>query len=275
MAADRQTTIATCWLLTLTDATVFGFTDHDTDLTVSAQLYTAAIGYLPSAIQNNVELSPDNMDVKGIIDDAGIKQADLLAGRFDYCEIEIFTVDYLNVAGGRVQTLIKGKLGKASVSQGQFTAELNSLASQLSQNIGRTFTTLCDADLGDSRCNPGDGYTLVADSVDVTSVDDKRNFYDSTLGQTDDYYNGGKVTWLTGDNDNYVMDVKDYTSGSGKFELYEAMPFTIQVGDTADIVRGCNKVGRLGDCKLVFDNYDNFRGFEDIPGMQKLMEGPN
>ena len=267
--ADRTTTLATCWLITLADATVQGYTDHDTDLTVAAQLYTAAVGYLPSAIQNNVELSPDNLDIQGIIDDAGIKEADLLAGRYDYAAIEIFTVDYTDVASGRVQTLIKGKLGRVSLSQGQFTAELNSLASQLSQNIGRTFSTLCDADLGDTRC----GYSLSADSAAVSSVDDQRVFYDSALGQTDDYYNGGKVTWLTGDNTDYVMDVKDYTASTGRIELYEPMPFTIVFADTADIVRGCDKTKTT--CLNTFSNYDNFRGAPDIPGLQKLMAGPN
>ena len=42
------------------------------------------------------------------------------------------------------------------------------------------------------------------------------------------------------------------------------------IGDTFSIVPGCNKIGRLGHCKLVYDNYLRFRGFEDIPGGNKI-----
>jgi len=266
--ADRTTTLATCWLITLADATVQGYTDHDTDLTVAAQLYTAAIGYLPSAVQSNVEMSPDNMDIQGIIDDAGIKESDLIAGRYDYAEILVFTVDYTDVASGAVQTLIKGKLGRVSISQGQFTAELNSLASQLSQNIGRTFSTLCDADLGDTRC----GYTNTATGFTVTTVTDNRQFTATGRTEAADYWNGGLVTWATGAaNSTYTMDIKTQATG-GAFGLYEPMAFTIATGDTGTLTRGCDKTAAT--CLATFSNLDNFRGAPHIPGLQKLMMGP-
>ncbi len=129
-----------------------GFTDHDVDLTIASQLYKAAVGYIPSAIQNTVELSPDNMDLMGIIDDDGIKDADLRAGKYDYATIRIFTIDYTDIPSGEIQTLVKGKLGAVSLKQGQFNAELNSLAAHYSSNVGEAYSTLCPADLGDSRC---------------------------------------------------------------------------------------------------------------------------
>lgn len=36
-------------------------------------------------------------------------------------------------------------------------------------------------------------------------------------------------------------------------------------GDPVELARGCNHLGRAGDCKLKFDNYINYGGFEDIP----------
>lgn len=36
-------------------------------------------------------------------------------------------------------------------------------------------------------------------------------------------------------------------------------------GDDVELSRGCNHAGRTGDCKLKFDNYANFGGYEDIP----------
>jgi len=266
--ADRTTTYCTRWLITLADATVLGYTDHDQDITVSAQLYTAAIGYIPSAVQTNVELSPDNMDVMGIIDDAGISESDLLAGRFDYAEIEVAAVDYANLAGGDVYPLVRGKLGRVSIASGQFHSELNSLAMQLQQNIGRVISPSCDADLGDTRC----GYTLTTDNVTVTGATDKRQFVDSAITEADGHYDGGLATWVTGDNAGYVMDIKGYLLAGGSFELYEPMPYTIQIGDTATVSIGCDKTAAT--CLATFSNLDNFRGFQHVPGLQRLMQGP-
>lgn len=265
--ADVTTTYCTRWLLTLSDATVLGYTDHDQDITVGAQLYTAAIGYVPSAVQTSVELSPDNLDVAGIISDSGISESDLLAGRFDYCEVEVAVVDYANLAGGDVFPLVRGRLGRVSIASGEFQAELNSLAMQLQQNIGRIISPLCDADLGDTRC----GYTLTTDSLTVTSFTDKRQFAASAITQADGYYDGGLITWLTGDNAIYTMDIKAYLFSGGSFELYEPMPFPIAALDTANVSVGCDK--SVAQCKTYL-RYDDNRGFPHAPGLQKLMKGP-
>ena len=37
------------------------------------------------------------------------------------------------------------------------------------------------------------------------------------------------------------------------------------------VVPGCNKTGRGGDCQVKFDNLVNFRGFEDVPGQDKVL----
>lgn len=37
------------------------------------------------------------------------------------------------------------------------------------------------------------------------------------------------------------------------------------VGDPVDMVKGCNHLGRTGDCQLKFANLINYGGFEDIP----------
>lgn len=40
--------------------------------------------------------------------------------------------------------------------------------------------------------------------------------------------------------------------------------FDIVVGDTVELTRGCDHM-RLGDCKTVFDNVDNYGGFDHVP----------
>jgi len=63
------------------------------------------------------------------------------------------------------------------------------------------------------------------------------------------------------------MEVKAYASG--RVELYEAMPYTMQVGDVFSIRPGCLK--RLDeDCASKFDNTDNFRGEPFVPGTDQV-----
>lgn len=262
---DRTTTIATCWLITLADATVMRFTDHDTDLTIAGQLYKAAVGYVPSAVLNTTELSPDNLDIMGIIDNDGITQADLRAGRYDYATVKIFTVDYTDLGAGAIQTLVKGKLGAVSIKQGQYTAELNNLAYQLNTNVGEAYSTLCPADLGDARC----GVTVTPVALTVTGTGGNLTFADSSRTEANDYFNGGICVWQTGNNAGYSMDIKDYALSGGAFVLFEPMPNDIEIGDTATITRGCDKT--IDTCRDVFSNIDNFRGHPHIPGVQKLL----
>ena len=115
----------------------------------------------------------------------------------------------------------------------QYSATLTSMEAELEKPIGRTIQLRCDADLGDTRC----GYSLTADSCTVTTVNSRLSFIDSSLTAADDYYNGGKVTWLTGNNAGLTFDIKRYVSSSDTIELYEPTPYAIQVGDTCSLYR--------------------------------------
>ena len=67
------------------------------------------------------------------------------------------------------------------------------------------------------------------------------------------------------------MEVRVHTTtGGATFELFEAMPETVQVGDTFTVTAGCDK--SFGTCKTKFSNGDNFRGFPHIPGRDEIMK---
>jgi hypothetical protein len=144
-------TLATIWVITRLDSTVIRLTDHDTDLTVGGDTYTAAVGYVPSAIKHGVDSTADNMETAGILDDIGIKASELLGGLFDHATVDISLVNYVSPADGTIP-LLKGRIGEVSLENGQFQAELRGLAQFLTRHIGRLITPGCDADLGDARC---------------------------------------------------------------------------------------------------------------------------
>lgn len=125
-----------------------------------------------------------------------------------------------------------------------------------------TWPTTAGATVTDGTCE-WTAYVALQLSGTVTSVTDNANFADSSLTQEDDWWGAGKITWLTGNNAGYEMEVK-YSQSSGDIELFLPMVESIQVGDTFNIIAGYRRTKTESQTKL--DNYYNFGGFADIPG---------
>ncbi|MBF4041879.1 DUF2163 domain-containing protein [Burkholderia pseudomallei] len=87
--------------------------------------------------------------------------------------------------------------------------------------------------------------------------------YDYTIG----YFAYGKVTWLTGQNAGFSMEVKTFSPGV--VTLAMAMPYPIAVGDTYQIVPGCDRT--IGTCFARYNNIVHFRGEPYIPGPDILL----
>jgi hypothetical protein len=106
-------------------------------------------------------------------------------------------------------------------------------------------------------------------TVVVTGGDDEEGNW---TGSETVYLNGGLVTWQTGNNAGYSMEIKNYTPSTSTVELFLKMPFAVQAGDKLYFQPGCNKSRR--DCYYVFGNINNFRGEPDVPGMDKFTTYP-
>lgn len=264
--AGETLTVCTLWKITRTDAQVFGFTDNSRDVTYSGVTYAAATGHSPSAIKTSAGLAVDNLDVQALLDSTSITVADLEAGLWDFAEVQIMVVNYLDLTMGHM-LLRKGWLGNVKTGRSTFVAELRGMAQKLQQSVGRVYAPACDADLGDARC----GITLASYTVSgsVTTATSARVFTDTALAQADGYFDGGLVTWLTGNNAGYSMEVK--THASDVITLQQAMPNATVIGDTYTLSAGCDKL--RATCKTKFNNVVNFRGFPDVPGQDRLMAG--
>ncbi len=150
--ASQVTSICTCWKVTRLDGKVFGFTDHDVDLSIEGLLYNASSGFFRSAITNTATTAADNLEVKGFLDDEQITEEELRNGAFDFATVEIFAVNWMDLSQGKVK-LRYGIFGETTLTPiGLFTVELRGLTQLFSQTVGEIFTAACRADLGDSRC---------------------------------------------------------------------------------------------------------------------------
>lgn len=105
-------------------------------------------------------------------------------------------------------------------------------------------------------------------TVTGVGADTKQVFTDAGKAEADDYYKYGKLTWLTGDNAGFSMEVKAFASG--QFTLFEGMYYAISIGDTYSVYAGCNKA--MSTCITKFDNILNFRGEPYLPGLDEAVK---
>lgn len=109
---------------------------------------------------------------------------------------------------------------------------------------------------------------------EVTSTFNRARFESRDLAWVDDrYFQYGVLTWLTGSNAGFRMEVRQHRAGAvANFQLLEAMPFAIQRGDTFKVQPGCAKL--RPNCKG-WNNISNYQGFPDMPTEDQALATPN
>lgn len=263
--ASEVTTLTTCWSVKRKDGTTLYFTELDRDLVVDGNTYKASDSMSPTAVTSQAGLAVDNLEFEGMLSSSAITEADMLSGKYDHAEITIFMVNYADPVMGKLH-LKTGWLGEVTLQGGQFTAELRGLSSRLQQTIGEVYTNTCRAKLGDGRCGVNlAGFTFTGT---VTVVEAAHAFTDSSKAQASGYFANGLITFTSGANDGFSMEVRDYAAG--RFGLFLPMPNAIEVGDAYTVIAGCDKT--FGACVSKFNNALNFRGEPHVSGTDKILE---
>lgn len=90
---------------------------------------------------------------------------------------------------------------------------------------------------------------------------------------TDGWFDGGVLTWETGDNAGRAIEVKSWVQASGQINLFLPPGYPIQPGDAFRVHPGCDK--RLDTCAGRFANVLNFRGEPYVPGQDELLKYPD
>lgn len=264
--AQETLSLAQCWKITRRDGAVLGFTGHDADIFYEEVTYQAASGFTPSAVASQASLAVDNMDIEGVLDSAAITEADILAGRYDFAQVETFLVNYADLSQGRV-SLRSGWLGEVQLSRQQFVAEVRGLTQQLSQHMGDLYSPVCRARFGDAKCGVDAATTAV--SASVTSASSRSQFTASALTQPAGHFDGGVITFTSGANDGLLAEVKFFESG-GRVSLALPMPYALSAGDGFSITTGCDKT--ITTCASRYDNALNFRGEPHVPGLDRMLQ---
>ncbi len=264
------TTLAWCRKITRGDGAVFGFTDHDLALAFASTTFEPESGFAPSEIRSAQDFSVDAQDVEGALTSDRITETDILDGRWDNAEVEVWRVNWLAV-DQRV-LMRRGNFGDIRRGRTSFVAEVRSLAHWLNQTVGRTYQFSCDADLGDARCGLNLASPLWSATGTVATLSGSRGFGAPALNAfASDTFALGVVSWNTGANAGRKAEIASFASGI--ITLFEAPVRPIASGDGFLVTAGCDK--QFPTCTAKFGNGLNFRGFPHMPGEDAVMRYPN
>jgi uncharacterized phage protein (TIGR02218 family) len=263
--AGDVTTLCHCWRVTLADASVMGFTDHDGPLSTDGTAFAPDSGMAASEARRAEGMGVASMDVAGALSADAITEADILAGRYDGAVVETLLVNWADPA--QFQRIGRASIAKVTRRDGQFVAELESLGRGLDVVHGRHLARHCDAALGDARCGvdldqsayKGEGTVVALDGADGVVVSGLSGFADG-------WFSGGRLTWTSGARAGLSDRVTASRAAAGATAI-AYWPDTAEPpapGDTFDIFAGCDKA--FATCKAKFANALNFRGFPHLPG---------
>lgn len=179
--------------------------------------------------------------------------------------------------------LAKGwTIGNVEIRDNNFQAELRGRAQRLQHRLLELYTPGCRATLGDARCGVDldDSAGTYQYSGVVSSVTEgQRKFIDDSIGSSiaEESLRFGLLTWstpgsgdtYTGSNAGYQMEIKKFDGETMEFELFQGMPYTIEVDDEFTLVWGCDK--SVETCRDIYDNLVNFRGEPFVPAASEVI----
>lgn len=263
--ASGLTTLCHAWAITRSDGRVFGFTDHDRDLTFDAITFRADSGLAARALQQTTGLSVDNTEALGMLTDTTITECDIDAGRYDGADVRCWRVNWADPAQRLLQ--FRGTIGEMRRTGAAFTAELRGLTEALNRPLGRIYQKPCTAVLGDATCRidvTGPAHRL---TLPVLAVTDGRLLRLAAPGpHPAGWFRRGHLRVLDGPAAGLSSAIKrdSLTGGQREVELWEPLRAALRPQDQVTLTAGCDK--RFDTCREKFDNVLNFQGFPDLPG---------
>ena len=268
--------------LDLVDGSTLAITDHDRDIDYDlgdgSVTYLADTGIIISNLALSIGFEGVDIEAEGPINDV-VTLTHVIGGRYDDAVARFFQFNWGTPANGVIK-LMKGLVILAEVEGGRFKFTINGEIVKYNQQIGRVISGFCAWDFGVGICDR----VPVTAACTVTSVTDEREFVFSFTGTyANDYFNRGKVSFLTGSlAGTRAVEIFDFTGGtnSGSVKLWLPLAEPPQVGDTFTISQGCYDVATDTSktreaCMAIGGDAVPFGGFPDVPGSDQVLRYPN
>ena len=242
-----------CWHIQLLNGDQLRFSNYDSDIIIKGQTYIADTTLTYKSIEKNAELSKENNEIYGIINDNYFKQKDIINGKLTNAYIEIFLINTVNLDSNKL-IINQGYINNIKITNNKFVANIFSIQNKLNKKITHSFSQRCRAQFCDKKCTlQEDNYTFHGK---ITKIISHNIFYDSNRNEENFYFNFGKITFLSGTNSGLCFQIKNFTDN--EIELILPYMNKLEIGDQYSIITGCDKY--FSSCTTKFNNALNFRG---------------
>jgi len=274
LLAKKTHRLATLWQIDRVDGVIIRVTDHNSPIIFEGNTFGSAGGFDASARRKQAGMRLQSMDIRGVLLSSKITQDDLRAGRYREAQITETVVDWKYPFAGAILKNIYWIMD-TRFDEEFWTATVEGMLRWFTPPVGEIYEKTCRYTLGDARCTVDLGPLTVAAAIaDVTTVglDKRLKFRVDALTDADGVYDDGKMTFTSGANNGLILEVQLWTLAAKDIVLYLPTPFDLVVGDTFNIVPGCDKLKTTCDTK--FTNLPFFGGFPFIPGNDRMLQTP-
>jgi uncharacterized phage protein (TIGR02218 family) len=282
---QSTTQIAELWRVTRTDNTVWGWTDHDQDVSIAGVTYRASEGLQATSAHATDTLQVDTLDVTAFLDVS--TEADIAAGVWDGAQVlhaEFIWSDVPDALDNRVVVKRSGTLGGIRRQQQLFVAALLGLAHALQTRIGRHYSPLCSwyhakwngsTFVSTPECGIDLSGRIHDAAVSGLGGNPALEIYCSALALPVGYFDAGFVAAMSGANAGIVREIRRWENTL--LSLLRPFPYAMQVGDMVRAVQGDDHT--YTTCRDVFNNLapaggGGFSGDPFVPGQNALYASP-
>ncbi|WP_306017206.1 DUF2163 domain-containing protein [Oceanicaulis sp. MMSF_3324] len=262
------TTLCWVWILTRRDGMTFGFTDHDQALKIEGVSCEPASGFSAGDLRSETGGAPARGAVFGQLDSGVITRSAIKSGVWDGAGLVLYRVDWSDPS--LFWRAFTGELGEIRHGEQGFEAEVAGLGARLNRTIGRAFSRLCDAELGDARCGVdlgSEGRSVEARVAERITARAVRISGADSLEALE--LKNGVLHWPDEDWADQRIVLARTVGNDRIVELEGVLPEAVAPGQTVRLSLGCDK--RFETCQGRFNNALNFRGCPHMPGNDALI----
>lgn len=268
------------WIIIRKDNEQLGFTNHDYSFSLNTVECSPNLGFSGTPSESTAELSTNSTELTSVF--AEINEVDLLVGKYDNAEVQIYLYDWMS--NQIISRQFNGSIGEYSVGflpnkAKQYNLQVESLLEKLDVSVTAETSSECRhlfLSQGYGRCNltPTPNNTVDANApqilAEVSGVDNLS--YIRLLSVATNNWEGfkfGIVEFVDGILQGTKVYIIDTFSPSGIALLYN-LPVAPNLGDIVRLTRPCNKT--VEACNN-YGNIANYGGYPRLPGIDNLVSG--
>lgn len=238
-------------------------TDHVRNLVIGVNTYKTDSGYQFTGLATEANMSPGVLDLSGIAGLAGVSYDTIASGVFDNARVFLFATNWRTPIVDE-EPLGLAFLGKTTLQDDRYTAEMMMSVDALNQSTGHTYTPSCQKKFGGQEyagCKKALAPITVTGTI--TNVTSTSVFRDSARLEVADYFGEGTIVFTTGANAGLKpLEIKTHAV-DGTLTLHSPCHYAVAIGDAYTLIPGCRH--RLEDCSVKWSNIANFGGFSYVP----------